>query len=205
MSKLRIYMLLAGLLLMSAVCNAEENGTSQGFGMHFGNVSGNGYSWRIIGEKLGVQLVVGGLTSGNSDYYLPDSFYSYEPLPSPYVKRDNGRKYSFNSGLNLILPLKNREGMMFYLHGGINWMYSDTKQYKRLYVVDTGNANTFDAAGDVLTGHKIRSYVNIGMGPGFEYYVSKSFKIALELPMTYTGKGEFIMYIPQAGLYYYYK
>jgi opacity protein-like surface antigen len=180
----------------------------QGFGVHFGNVSGNGYAWRYIGEPLGIQLVVGGLTAGDNHHNLNDGIYVYDsPYLNNIVRSANGRKYNFNVGANLILPLRQSSGAMFYLHGGVNWKYSDQQKYSREYEYDTSIDENYNyhAITDVSTSHKVKSYYNIGVGPGVELQAGKYFKLVLELPITYTGDEEFIMYIPQAGLYYYFK
>jgi len=178
----------------------------QGFGVHFGNVSGNGYAWRYIGAPLGIQIVVGGLTAGDNHYNYPDFFNDYDSnSEATIVRTDNARKYNFNVGANLILPLKQANGTMFYLHGGVNWKYADQKKYYRTYHLEGESYYHTYASDPVTSKHFIKSYCNIGAGPGVEIQAGKYFKLVLELPITYTGDEEFIMYIPQAGLYYYFK
>ncbi len=45
----------------------------------------------------------------------------------------------------------------------------------------------------------------VGVGPGLEWILSKQFRLALEIPITYNWKNDIIMYIPQGGIYYYFK
>jgi hypothetical protein len=92
---------------------------------------------------------------------------------------------------------------MFYIHAGANWKYSDQKYYHQDYQLV--NNTEYRAAGSVYTSHKVKSFFNVGIGPGAEIQAGRYFKLALELPVTYTGDKEFIMYIPQVGLYYYFK
>lgn len=209
MNRTLYVLVILGLLLFAASAFGENgNGNTHGFGVHFGNVSGNGYAYRYITDKLGIQLVVGGMTSGDNHYSMPDQLIIYDsPHPLTTVRVDNGRKYNFNLGGNIILPLKRTTGSMFYLHAGTNWKYSDQKQYKQDYqrYSSSDYQANYSPTGDVTTSHKMKSYFNVGIGPGVELSAGKYFKLALELPITYTGDNEFIMYIPQAGLYYYFK
>jgi len=43
------------------------------------------------------------------------------------------------------------------------------------------------------------------MGLGFEIKLGKTFVWAIEMPITLNQKGDVMMYIPQSGLYYYFK
>ena len=45
----------------------------------------------------------------------------------------------------------------------------------------------------------------IGAGPGFEIGYGSKFRLALEMPLTYNWKNDIIMYIPQVGIYYYFR
>ncbi|MBM4400284.1 MAG: hypothetical protein FJ041_08165 [Candidatus Cloacimonetes bacterium] len=181
---------------------AEEEG-SHGFGIHFGNVSGNGYAYRYLGQELGIQVVVGGFTTGKNDPSFSPNIYHYSNAPQISVT-EKGRKYSFNLGGNLIFPLKKLENTVFYLHGGTCWVYSDQKLFTQKYNYSS-SMEVYNISGKYETSHNIKSYVNFGAGPGVEMMAGKYFKLVIELPITYTGTKELIMYIPQAGLYYYFK
>jgi hypothetical protein len=179
----------------------EENLQTQGFGVH----SGNGYAWRYMTDKHGFQIVLGGYTSGNNNNHFSNTLpaYNYNP-PSPVTDTHNGRKYYVNIGANYIKPLKRTQFTLFYLHAGANWNYSDQRKYTQHYTYNSSFDNYYKV-GNPTVSHNISSYVNIGAGPGFELTLGKYVKFAVELPVTYTGKDEFLMYIPQAGLYYYFK
>lgn len=180
---------------------------NQGFGVHFGNVSGSGYAWRYMNDKHGVQLVLGGFTTGDNGVFFSPQIPVADTLDT--WDTENGRKYYMNFGVNYLKPLKQTEFTLFYLHAGLNWNYSDQKQYKQRYslysIPEDGGNNIYTKAGSPTVSHKISSYVNIGAGPGFEIALGRYVKLSLELPVTYTGKDEFLMYIPQAGLYYYFQ
>ncbi len=205
-----------GLLALPAFAQEEEAMYEAGysmdrhaFGIHFGNVSGNGYAYRFVEKDWGIQAVAGGFSTGSNKYSFPERFYNYDSQDNPVTlaRTDNGRKYSINLGVNGILPLKRMENIMFYAHAGMCWFYSTQKKYHQEYTLDNSIAGQYyyDPTGEVTSTTKTKSYVNIGAGPGVEVMVGKYFRLSLELPVTYTGKDEFIMYIPQAGLYYYFK
>jgi hypothetical protein len=209
MKRIFALIILAGLLALVSLAYAQDNEENLKFenhalGVHFGNVSGNGYAYRYMAKNIGFQFVAGGYTSGTNHYNLPDQVSDYEGIGDvPRVFSDNGRKYSVNLGGNVILPLKRTENTLFYIHSGVCWFYSDTKRFNREY--QYYNSGLYSSDTDVFTSYKIRSYVNVGIGPGAEFLIGKYFKFVLELPITYTGNNELIMYIPQAGLYYYFK
>lgn len=205
---LAVIMILAAAFLTAAEHENNYNET-QAFGMHFGNISGNGYAYRIFLDNLGFQFVVGGFTAGSNNYSFPPRIIRYDETNPPLTltDTDNGRRYNFNIGANAIFPLKRTENFLFYAHTGLCWLYSDQKKYSQLYSHDSTSTwySYYSPVGAVNTSNKIKSYVNIGVGPGVEMQLGKYFKIALELPITYTGQRELIMYIPQAGIYYYFR
>ena len=191
------------------VLYSNDKNETQAFGVHFGNVSGNGYAYRYMSGNLGLQLAIGGFTSGSNNYDFPNYYEDYiANPPATILKKDKGRKYNFNVGANLIFPLKRTGSTLFYVHGGGCWKYSDEKIFYKTYELDYSTANNFcyyQPLSGVSTSHKVKSYMNVGLGPGFEINAGKYFKLVLELPVTYTGNDEFIMYIPQVGFYYYFK
>jgi hypothetical protein len=218
MKRALILIIMLGLLALPAFARDGEAEYEAGysmdrhaFGIHFGNVSGNGYAYRFVEKDWGVQAVAGGFSTGSNKYSFPDRFENSDSQDNPVslIRTDNGRKYSINLGVNGILPLKRMENIMFYAHAGMCWFYSTQKRYHQLYTRDDSITDQYsyyyDITGEAYSSNKTKSYVNIGAGPGVEVMVGKYFRLSLELPVTYTGKDEFIMYIPQAGLYYYFK
>jgi len=185
----------------------EEN-DSQGFGFHFGNVSGTGYAYRYWMDKWGIQGVIGGLTSGTNKYSFPGIIQENYALDPPLILTDNdeGRKYSFNFGANVMYSLKRTSNTNFYVHGGFSWSYVDKKFYRQTYsLVSSKELYSYTVTGKPTSHHDIKRNLNVGAGPGVEIDVGKFFKVAIELPLTFTGDREFIMYIPQVGLYYYFR
>jgi hypothetical protein len=190
---------------LSAQQNSKVNQDStQALGLHFGNVSGNGLSYRRFFEHWGVQGVIGGYSTGNNAYDFPD-FVDKEPDLDKIVRKDMGRKYDLNLGLNAIYPLKKTDLFTFYVVGGFCWKYSNRKYYKQDYTPSLTDTLHYFPDGEVYSTRTIKSFLNMGAGPGMEIKLGDYFKLALEIPITYTGKHEFIMYVPQVGIYYYFK
>jgi len=212
-SKLIYTIALLCMLFLSVNAFAQWNTSSpsnnvknaQAFGVHFGYVSGNGYAYRYMTDKWGLQLVGGGYSLGSNSHDFSDRVYNEDGTLASLIRTDKGRKYSFDMAANVILPLQRTNNTLFYVHGGFCWQYSVQKVYEQSYIQSDDNIHYYDATGPTRSTNKIRSYTNVGAGPGAEFLIGKSFKLVLELPITYTGNDEFIMYIPQAGLYYYFK
>ncbi len=196
------------LLIAKTPVNPDS---TQALGLHFGNVSGNGLSYRRFFEKWGIQGVFGGYSTGTNAYQdFPDSvLVPHDYTDQVYTVKDMGRKYVLNLGVSGIYPLKKTNLFTFYVTGGFSWAYSNRKNYKRDYLADNiETAQDFyqiDSSEDVYSGRVVKSYLNMGAGPGMEIKVGPYFKLAVEIPITYTGKHEFVMYVPQVGIYYYFK
>ena len=194
--------------------NAYEEWTSasgynedwqQAFGLHFGNVSGNGFAYRYFLEKVGFQAVLGGYSAGNNEYSFRDKINAV-PGETVITKRDKGRRYSMNFGANVIYPLKKTDLFTFYATGGLCWKYFTEKFYNQDYAPSAADTLYFYPDSDgVYTTRDTKNYVNVGLGPGVEIKAGKYFKLCIELPITYTGKHEFIMYVPAVGIYYYFR
>ena len=201
------------LLLISVSVYAQEESakkvynedSQQAFGVQFGNVSGSGFGYRYFTETFGFQAVLGGYSTGADTYSFRDKIDA-DLTVNRITRTDKGRKYNMNLGLNTIYPLKKTDLFTFYLTGGLCWKYFNNKYYKQDYIPTQGDTLYFypDSEG-VYSSREVDSYVNVGFGPGVEIKAGRFFKLSIELPITYTGKHEFIMYVPSVGLYYYFK
>jgi hypothetical protein len=204
-----VCLLLLGLLCsvclnaVSAEYVAPNTDSTQALGLHFGNVSGCGISYRYFRNAWGLQTVLGGYNNGSNKY---PSTLKEPPHPhaDSFVHTDTGKKYFLNLGLNGIYQLKKTNLFNLYLTGGFCWSYYNRKNYHITYTVDTTDTTRFNA-GAYSIDHTNKSFLSVGVGPGFEAKLGKFFKLSLELPITYTGRHEFIMYVPQVGLYYYFR
>ncbi|HOD18559.1 MAG TPA: hypothetical protein PKJ14_08010 [Candidatus Cloacimonadota bacterium] len=197
-------MMLAAITGQLAAADVPANPDStHALGFHFGLVSGYGLSYRHFChegkfQNFGFQGVVGGYSSGKNEASL--KVQDAEREGDYLIDTDAGRKYYINIGLNGIYELKRTSVFNFYLLGGMDWSYETKKLYHQKY--DPADSSAY---GNIYTDHKIKSLLSMGLGPGVEINLGRYFKLAVELPITYTGEHNLVMYIPQAGIYYYFR
>jgi len=193
------------LLLAAGALSAEADNTRMGIGLHFGTVSGNGYSMRWMGEDLGLQLTLGALTSGSnnvrfSNYYYPDD----DEAGSPISVEKKGRDRSLTGAINLIIMLDHFKRGRLYLAGGCSY----TNYKKRVFTMDyieSSYNNYVLVEGSRREEDVLEHRWTAGLGPGVELGISSHFRIAFEVPITYNYKDDIVMYVPQVGLYYFFK
>jgi len=177
----------------------------QALGLHFGNVSGNGLSYRYFFDNIGLQAVLGGYNSGVNSFSFPDQIMKTESESvASFTKVDRGRKYSLNLGINAIFTLKRTDSFIFYLAGGLCWKYYNETIYKQNYTLSEDSVK-YLPSGTVSNDKDVSNLLNMGFGPGVQLPLGKYFKLSIEIPVTYTGRHQFIMYVPQVGVYYYFK
>jgi hypothetical protein len=176
--------------------------STQALGLQVGIVSGYGIGYRYFFtegsmKNFGIQGVLGGYSSGNNDTsFRPQDA---ELHGTDLIDSDPGKKYYLNIGLSGIYILKKTSLFNFYLAGGMDWVYETKKTYYQEY--DAADAEI----GDPYAKTKTKNLLSMGVGPGAELKLGRYFKISVDLPITYTGSHELIMYIPQVGVYYYFK
>ena len=196
------------LILLVFVCisslSAEESNNTRGLGMHFGTVSGNGYSYRVFNNDLGFQLTFGAYQYGNNTPKFSDTVYSYDGTSSISITK-KGKKTLGSFGVNALSVLTKTDVNRFYLQFGFSYLVDRTDKYTQDYS-SVPNKSTYY----ILDGEKTHTVKNsdewtIGIGPGLEIGGNNNLRMAIELPITYNQSQELIMYIPQIGLYYYFK
>ncbi len=165
----------------------------------------------------------------SSMYYWYDREYEVYPdfgvLKDDYEAPDdtlvtiteNGRLNIANIGLNYIHildkfdVLKQKDhGRLYVMAGGSYQYYRQTvfsKDYHWVEAVDSLDYSHYEPVND---NDPIRDSVlehrwTAGVGLGVELGFGKNFRVALELPITYDWEQRIVMYIPQIGLYYYFK
>lgn len=206
-----ILILLFALVALSL--SAQVSNDKASFGLHFGTSSGNGYSMRWMGETLGIQGTLGAYTLGNNDVKF--GTYHYDDLDSTanlINVSKKGRSTYASAAVNGIVILDHFNMGRFYLMGGGSYHYNrktlHTATYEKNQYTDSYGYSRIDY---ILTDDPItRSNETehgwvVGMGPGVELGITRHFHVSFELPITYDHKDDIIMYIPQVGLYYYFK
>jgi len=200
------------LIAMFAMAFAQQNTADpdqakryKGLGLHFGQLSGNGFSYRVFSKNHGLQYTLGGITLGSNSRYFDNSFYAEGPGPSVITIKDDGRRTNINFGINYLETLANNQTGRFYVFGGASVLFSRVKQFERDYQL-SGSSGTYYNL--MNTPERVswdnRRYYHVGAGLGFDFKLGQNFHWVLELPLTMNQDQEFMMYIPQVGLYYYF-
>lgn len=179
----------------------------KGLGLHFGNLSASGFSYRTFKESHGYQFTVGGITLGSKDI---DSYhYGEYNGATPITVTQDGRRTNLNIGINYLQSLASNRTGRFYVFGGASYLYSRIRQYDvdyRLLYNSSGYDDEYvrmDSPERPKWGNKHQYFV--GAGLGFDFNLGQNFHWAIELPLTMDQDQEFMMYIPQTGLYYYFQ
>jgi hypothetical protein len=112
----------------------------------------------------------------------------YQITLAAYTSNSNTprAKKTASLGLNFLLPLLNTETYNFYLMAGASYVYRIKRK------ADSDSSWERD---DKWT---------LGVGPGFEFALSDRFHLSIEVPMTVNSDEDIDMYIPSAGIYYYF-
>ncbi len=195
------------MLLLACGATAVEDNTRAGLGLHFGTVSGNGYSMRWMGEDLGLQLTIGAMTSGSNNVHFNQFYYPEDDETAATITvSKKGRDRSLIGAVNILIMLDHFRRGRLYLVGGC--AFNDYR--KRVF-----SANYTDTSYDFTSYQLVQGSVTeedvhenrwtAGLGPGIELAVSRHFRLALEVPITYNYNDDIVMYIPQVGFYYFFK
>jgi hypothetical protein len=209
-------MIMKKLMIASAIAlavwalQAEPYNTKAGLGLHFGTSSGNGYSMRLCGKKHGVQFTIGAYTTGNNNPSFDTQMYFYDASSQDSVitYERNGREKSFTGAINYLLFLDDFKTGRLYLMMGGAYTYNERKVFSMDYRRDSvyGNSYYYNVIPDTDKNWiKAENRWTVGIGPGFDFSLGKKFRLSFEVPLTYNFKDEIVMYIPQVGLYYYFK
>jgi len=145
-------------------------------GMSVGYISGSGISYRQMNEKFGYQIAGG-------------AYYEYYEADEDSLSDE---KYlGWNISGTFYYNLKNWQTSRFYLLAGTTIF----DVYDKEYIEDT------DSEYEVND----KTYINVGIGIGLEFPLTKYLHLSVEWPWYYDGKLEFLKFIPQAGVHYYFK
>ncbi|MDD2331852.1 MAG: hypothetical protein PHI68_04265 [Candidatus Cloacimonetes bacterium] len=173
--------------------NTDINNT-HAFGLHYGTVSGYGYGYRFFKGNQGCQFTLFAMTTGSNDKDFDATAYGVT------VDEKTGRRTMLNLGANYLHVLNdfNKSNVRFYLLGGGAYNF-----YRKTMVYQ--NYIEHSAFGDSYKKTKNKDTWVLGFGPGIEANPKKNIRLSLELPVSYKSDGSLIMFIPQVGLYYYFK
>ncbi len=130
---------------------------------------------------------------------------------------EQGRLNIANLGLNYIYTLdkfdvfkQKDHGRLYVMAGGSYQYYRQnvfTKDYHWVTVEDTLDWNHYEPVNDLdpTKTSTLQHRWTAGAGLGVELGFGRNFRVAMELPITYNWEQRIVMYMPQIGLYYYFK
>lgn len=207
--------ILSLLILMACIASLSAGGAPSSIGLHFGTSAGNGYAMRWMGDKIGWQTTLGLYTWGLDDPSFADQtserYESNETPPNQIIMQDKGRKTFGSIAFNSLIMLDKFNDGKFYLIAGGNYEYIRRNilnaKYNLDHVENAGYANY--AYYNLVPDSEFKSSKQthrwtVGVGPGVELNATRHLHFAIELPLTINQKGDIVMYIPQAGIYYYF-
>ena len=193
------------LAVLAVGLNAREDNTHSSIGLHFGTSSGNGYAMRWMGPKLGLQATLGAYTSGSNDVKFNETYYDIndEYTDNEITINKKGRSTSGTVALNGLIMLDHFNRGRLYIMAGGSYTYHRERVYSSRYI--RSNYDNYNLVPNSKTStRKTENRWTAGIGPGIELGLSRHFRIAFEVPITYNYDDEIIMYIPQVGFYYYF-
>lgn len=168
------------ILLITSITVLSADILSKSIGMSAGYISGSGFSYRVMDGKIGYQIA-GGILYSKHEEELNDS-------DEKYNKIYNGSNISASFYYNLI----NKETSRFYLLAGTTFF----RVYEKY--------EDYDYNDNYEITESTNSYFNIGVGIGLEFPLTKHFHASVDWPWYYDNKANFLKFIPQAGLHYYF-
>ncbi len=191
--------------MLSMSLQAQDHNTKKAIGLHFGSSTGNGYAMRWMGKDAGFQLTFGAYTFGDNKVYFSESIYDYDNDATLITAEEEGRESAVNVGLNYMFMLDHfRNGRLYMMVGG-SYKYFAQKIFSQDYQLNPGTDYYYPVDGSQEENLNIEHRWTVGAGPGFDLALGKQFRLAVELPITYNWNNDVVMYVPQVGLYYYFK
>lgn len=163
------------ILIIISISILSAEELTHSIGMSAGYISGSGISYRQMNEKFGYQIAGG-------------AYYHYEPEDEE-EERDSEKYLGWNISGTGYYILKNWQTSRFYLLAGTT-----------IFDVYDITQNEF---GDDEKDED-ETYINVGIGIGLEFPLTKYLHLSVEWPWYYDGKLEFLKFIPQAGVHYYF-
>ncbi|MBC8384534.1 MAG: outer membrane beta-barrel protein [Candidatus Cloacimonetes bacterium] len=203
--------LISLMTLLIVVISAEEQDYKLGLGFGGGIISGSGFSLRKLSDKGGFQINLGAIIrndTGCDDCFDYDhSWLTFEDTTEVFTERAYDGWGNINAGINLYKTLHNgRKSKLYLLAGTAGYLNFETR-YEQDFAYNE-NDQEWEKNGDMRSTKDTELTINLGAGFGFDYKLSKNIRLNLEWPLAIsfsTGGTNIFMYIPQAGIHYYFK
>ncbi len=200
------------IILVALICLplfAGNSKSSTSIGFHAGTITGTGYAMRWMDQKAGYQITFGGYTFGNNDVYFPEEYYDWDSESgneSQITLEEQGRESAINIGFNYLHMLDHFESGRLYVMAGGSYKYYQQKFFTMDYSQTGSNSSYYEVIeGSRHERYRVEHRWTLGAGPGLEFELGNNFRFSAELPITYNWENDIVMWIPQAGIYYYFK
>jgi len=186
-------LILITILALAMILSAEDE-LRHGLGFTGGMISGSGFSYRQMNETYGFQFAFGAITIGDTDdTYFEDEYDSYwwQNSGSTHIMEDEGIFFHTNFGASYYKHLHRSEKSTFYFLVG-------TAAY----------INFGEVSEQIYQYNEVNIRANVGFGIGIDYKLTQNIHLNLDWPLVFSKSDEnfnIIMYIPQAGIHYYFK
>jgi hypothetical protein len=183
----------------------------RGLGFAAGQLSGLGLSYRTMGEKYGFQVTFGALSlkqgDERGDNYQGDFDPQYwQPSTIPFSQKDRVRETDANLGLLIFKVLHSAKWSTFYAFTGASIFYQHEtfEEYEYQYRIYDNKSYIIDELSGPRNSSESTSTIYGGVGIGIEIKFTQNIRLGVEWPLTLSSEGDFIMYIPQTGLHYFF-
>ncbi len=198
------------ILLAAGALMAADDGNGLGFAA--GQLSGIGFSYRHLAERYGFQITFGVLSLKENGDSRPQTVRG-EYDPSKFIPPVDTNPYSYNArdfhanvGLMLMQVLHTAKRSRLYVFTGLSWrrtVNTYVEQYYGYRIIDSSTWE-YGPVGKEKKRSDVETTGYVGAGIGMEFKITENIRIALEWPLTYSSEGDLVMYIPQAGLHYFF-
>ncbi|MBN2088913.1 hypothetical protein JW964_04845 [candidate division KSB1 bacterium] len=206
MKKLQISLI---ILFQVTLLFSQEQPLRHGLGFAAGMLSGSGFSYRQINQKYGFQVTFGLLSYHDNSSDFSEETYTKNGLDADltYLEERFGRETKGNIGLMIYRILNRAEHSLFYAMIGVGNYFSSVRMYRRDYKYFDAGSNLYLYKPVSPTRNSTETDITtyMGLGLGLEWYLSKNIHLSIEWPLTVTHAGNIFMYVPQAGIHYYFK
>lgn len=201
-------MILITIIFLSLILSAEEFEHALGF--TGGMISGSGFSYRRMKENYGYQVAFGAITMGDTDDTdFEDSYeqYWWPDTTSVNTLEDEGAYWNANIGVSYYKHLHKGENSTFYCLLGTA-AYMDFGAIQEQNYEYNEDLQIWETSGEPTENNEFNVRAHFGFGIGIDYKLTENIRLNLDWPFVfskYDDNFDIIMYIPQAGIHYYFK
>ncbi|RPH99943.1 MAG: hypothetical protein EHM72_10610 [Calditrichaeota bacterium] len=194
-------------LLLALPLYAQESHNGLGFAV--GQLSGIGFSYRHLPKENGFQVSFGVLSlhreDGTDIYYEHNDDDRGNQYAQSMFQSERGRESHANVGVLVFRVLHDAKRSRFYALAGVSFFYASTEYSDQEYRMGEEGMYYYEPYGNPVKRVERENTLYGGLGIGIEVKFTTNIRAALEWPLTYSSKGDLVMYYPQVGLHYFFK